>query len=597
MSNKSALENEIDELLLECRQLNFEKKKEAKPVAEKIIELSVAGNFPVTQVKGLVWLATITCDTFAQYDESLVICNEALRIAQALNAPDLLVRVYSAYGICYHYMGDLQASHNQYLQAISIAEEKLNTTLEEKEGVANLYYNVAVLFKTEDFSHLRKTYLEHALKIYEENDFKLGLSRCFNAYSAFYAQQKDYSKALEYQKKALSISEEINDRYGVSVYNNNIGSMYIEMKNFEEGMIYLKLSLQQKTEMGNKHSIAVSHMHIGMAYKEMGKPDEAIVQFRLAENFIGEINSKIFLNEIYEQLAGTYAAKGDFQNAFLYQKKFIETNKQAQIFDKTAAMFEAEAKFKAEKKDRENALLLQKNIEIEEYAKRLEASNNELKQFAHVASHDLREPLRMVSSYIALVERKAAAKLNNEELQFLQFAVDGAKRMDALISDLLELSKLSSVVKTETVDLNKVVNETIFSISENIKELNAEVTFDKLPEIVGDRTQMFQLFQNLITNGLKYNRSVKPQVHIGYESKHKLHIIRVSDNGIGIPAEHRERIFVLFQRLHSRNEYSGTGIGLAICRKIVEQMNGSVTVEENKGGGSAFVIQLPLSRS
>lgn len=594
MSDKSTVEIEIEGLLRECRELNFEKRREAKAVAEKVISMSKAGNLPVAHVKGLVWLATIACDTFSEYDNALKICDEALILAEQLKAPDLLVRVYSTYGVCYHYMGDLQTSHKNYLQAITIAEDKVNNTPEEREGVANLYYNVAVLFKTEDFSHLRQTYLENALRIYEQNDFKLGLSRCYNAYSAFHAQQKDYEQALTFQKKALLISEEINDRHGVSIYNNNIGSMYIEMKNFEAGMVHLQLALKQKTEIGNKHSIAVSHMHLGMAYKEMGNIDDAIREFRLAENFIGEINSKIFLNEIYEHLTNVYALKGDFENAFWYQKKFIETNKEALNFDKTAAVYEAEAKFEAEKKHRENTLLLQKKTEIEEYAKRLEASNNELKQFAHVASHDLREPLRMISSYIALVERKAAQKLNEEELQFLQFAVDGAKRMDALISDLLELSKLSSVLKSETVDLNKIVGETIFSISENIKELRAEVTFDKLPNITGDKTQMFQLFQNLITNGLKYNRSDKPQVHISYELKVGCHIIRVADNGIGIPAEHRERIFVLFQRLHSRNEYSGTGIGLAICRKIVEQMNGSVQVEENQGGGSVFVIRIPL---
>ncbi len=132
------------------------------------------------------------------------------------------------------------------------------------------------------------------------------------------------------------------------------------------------------------------------------------------------------------------------------------------------------------------------------------------------------------------------------------------------------------------------------NLSDTIKQSGAVMTVDKLPVMLADKTQMTQLFQNLISNAIKYNKSPVPQVSLTYREENGSHVFQVSDNGIGIPPEHRERVFVIFQRLHNRNEYSGTGIGLSICRKIIEQMNGTIVVEENPTGGSVFVIQVPL---
>lgn len=590
----NALNEKIEALITQCRELNFEKKKEAVTPIREAIELAEKSNQPALLVKSLVWYATVLCDTYSNYPEAIRIADKANSLATELNDNNLLLRVYSALGMCYHYSGNLQVSHNYYLMAIALAEERSKTDTNELEGLGNLYYNMAVLFKTEEFSKLRIKYLQNAIDIYHQTGYQLGLSRCYNAYSSYHAHLKEYDKAIEYQKKALKISENIGDRHGISIYNNNIGSMYIDTREYELGMKYLTLALEQKIEIGNKHSIAVSHLHIGLAHMEMGDIDQAIKSFLRAELILNEIHSKIFLKEIYEHLSSAYAQKEDYKHAYEFQKKHSELKDELSNFDKTTAIFEAQAKAEMEKTEKEAVLLRQKNAEIQEYAQRLESSNNELKQFAHVASHDLREPLRMINSYISLVERKASEKLNEEEKQFIQFAVEGAKRMDSLISDLLTLSKVSSTAQNDLVDLNMIFGEVMSNLSDAVKQSGAAVSTDKLPLIKADKTQMTQLFQNLISNAIKYNKSTTPEVTLAYREENGHHLITVADNGIGIPPEHRERVFVIFQRLHNRNEYSGTGIGLSICRKIVEQMNGTIAVEENPTGGSAFIIQIPV---
>jgi PAS domain S-box-containing protein len=226
----------------------------------------------------------------------------------------------------------------------------------------------------------------------------------------------------------------------------------------------------------------------------------------------------------------------------------------------------------------------------------LERSNTELEQFAYVASHDLQEPLRMVASYTQLLARRYKGKLDANADEFISFAVDGATRMQLLINDLLEYSRVGRKNKEfAVIDCEIVFDQTISNLRAAIMETSAIITHDSLPTVMADDVQLCRLFQNLIGNAIKYHRQQEdpPRVHVSAKLEGNEWVFSVKDNGIGIDPKHFERIFVIFQRLHRKEEYSGTGIGLAICKKIIERHKGRIWVESQVGKGATFYFSLP----
>ncbi len=216
-------------------------------------------------------------------------------------------------------------------------------------------------------------------------------------------------------------------------------------------------------------------------------------------------------------------------------------------------------------------------------------SNKELEQFAYVASHDLQEPLRMVSSFLQLLEKKYKPQLDDTAKQYIHFAVDGAERMKILILDLLSFSRIGTQVEfSDTVDVNKVFEEVQLNLLTGITENNAKIKVYPLPEIKANKVQITQLFQNLISNAIKYRSSSIPEIEVGCTADDEFYNFYVKDNGIGIENKYFEKIFVIFQRLHNKEAYSGTGVGLSICKKIVEKHGGKFTVTSALGKGSIF---------
>ncbi|MGE5401448.1 MAG: sensor histidine kinase [Ignavibacteriales bacterium] len=238
--------------------------------------------------------------------------------------------------------------------------------------------------------------------------------------------------------------------------------------------------------------------------------------------------------------------------------------------------------------------IMQDEAKLKKTLSDLERSNHELEQFAYVASHDLQEPLRMVASFTQLLEIKYKGKLDKQADEYIGFAVEGAKRMQRIIRDLLDFSRITNNQQYGRVDMNEILNSVLLDLSVLINESGAVITSSGLPVVNASDTQLKQLLQNLITNAIKFHGENFPEIKVEAYTLGNEWVFNIKDNGIGIDPQFSEKIFTIFQRLHNREEYPGTGIGLALCKKIVESYGGRIWVESKPGMGSTFYFTLPV---
>lgn len=283
---------------------------------------------------------------------------------------------------------------------------------------------------------------------------------------------------------------------------------------------------------------------------------------------------------------------------FLTIKQAAETLKQSKeeleikVAARTAELQEANINLSVELDERRRA-----EAKLARYAADLRRSNAELEQFAYVASHDLQEPLRMVASFTQLLAKRYRGKLDQDADEFIGFAVDGANRMQMLINDLLALSRVGTRGKPlEPTDCEALLSHTLTNLAAMLQETGAVVTHDQLPTVLADAVQLGQMFQNLLINALKFQGREPPRVHISAQRQDNEWLFSVRDNGIGIDSQHQERIFAIFQRLHRREDFPGTGLGLALCKKIAERHGGRIWVESEPGRGSTFNFTIPGGR-
>jgi len=295
--------------------------------------------------------------------------------------------------------------------------------------------------------------------------------------------------------------------------------------------------------------------------------------------------SKLYWEDEYRFL------KKDGTYAYVFDKGYIIRNAEGKALRLIGATRDV-----TDRKENE-ALLLELNNRLKQRADELAASNVELERFAYIASHDMQEPLRMITSFLQLFKKKYEDQIDETAEQYINFAVDGADRMKKLIMDLLEYSRVgSNKDDLAEIDTTTLLHEVVNVFISRIDEMKATILVDPLPPVVtANKTQLFQLFQNLIGNALKYHTGESPVVHVQGKEEENQFVFSVRDNGIGIKPIFFEKIFVLFQRLHHKNEYSGTGIGLAICKKIVERHGGRIWVESEPGKGSCFYFTISKS--
>jgi len=300
-----------------------------------------------------------------------------------------------------------------------------------------------------------------------------------------------------------------------------------------------------------------------------------------------------------DRLGDTQRAVLNVLDDFGEEKTRLESTQKAML--NLLEDFDAE-KSKVEGANRELRREIQDRMEAErelmDKTGALARSNAELEQFAYVASHDLQEPLRMVSSYMQLFEKRYRGLVDEQADKYIRYAVEGAKRMQSLIDGLLEYSRIGRQDEpAATVDTEAALAQALSNLRSALDETQAEVTHEELPAVTGHGGQIVQVFQNLVGNGLKFRRADRaPRVHVSAAPEEAGWRFAVRDNGIGIDPHYVDRIFVIFQRLHTRAEYPGTGIGLSICRKVIERHGGRIWVDSSPGQGATFLFTLPRAQ-
>jgi len=345
-------------------------------------------------------------------------------------------------------------------------------------------------------------------------------------------------------------------------------------------MNILRKNLQGQITFGNKRYCETFGQPLE---KMLGKTDFDFFPQKMAEKYVADDHKVVRTGKIFEDIEEHRNPDGTL--CYMHILKGPVSDANGNIVGTQVIFWDV-----TEKKQSEESL--------KQTLADLARSNQDLEQFAYVASHDLQEPLRMIASFTELLARRYKGQLDGEAQEFIQYAIEGAVRMKALINDLLTYSRLDTRGTPFTAtSCSKALAESLKNLQIAIDESRALITQDPLPTVLGDGIQLTQVFQNLISNAIKFHGPNSPQIQIKVKKIGQEWQFSVADNGIGIDQEHRERIFVIFQRLHSRERYPGTGIGLAICKKIVERHGGRIWMDSKPGQGTTFYFTLPVMPS
>ncbi len=493
-----------------------------------------------------------------------------------------------------------------YIRKLQESEEKLINSENFLNLIVENIPNMLFVKDAKDLKFVRFNKAGEELLGYSRNDL-IGK----NDYDFFSKEEAEFftskDRVVLENKKLLDIPEE-------SVKTNNKGTRILETKKIpildNEGKpLYLlgisnditeRRKMQEALQISEEKfntafrlspaGIAIINLSTGK-YMDVNDSFLRIIGFE-REEIVGHtsLETNIFDPDVNKQILEEIKTEGSIRNkeiafrkksgetgTLLFSTELININNASHTL---TILYDITKRIKAE-------------TELKQKSEELARSNQELEQFAYVASHDLQEPLRMVNSYVQLLSNRYKDKLDEDANDFIAFAVDGSNRMRMLIQSLLEYSRVNRVKPFEKININEVLTEVQHDIKGVIEENKAIIKIDQLPDIIGDTVLIGQLFQNLIINAIKFRGKESPAVSIsGEKINGNEYLFSVKDNGIGIQKEYREKIFIIFQRLHNKDKYSGTGIGLAICKKIVERHGGEIWVESETGEGSTFYFTI-----
>lgn len=526
--------------------------------------------------------------------------------------------------------------------------------LRNRPGIAQVNYHLGALwFERKDYEQALH-HFSSALAAYTELSDADGRIQTLSKLGRTYGALRDYKKSLQFGLEALGLAQQLKDDFLQTSINTSLGTAYLNLGELGDALKYYRVALDYAEELENDRLIVQVAGKLGDTYHALCNEPKAAEYYKKAIDLAQDIDNKNVHRDLYQSLYEYHDEYGRTDMAYAYLKKLTQIKEELYSEERTRQFINNQIRYQTATKEEENKRLKANELEhqviisnqrIQNYVltffiilallatyflynafrqkkaynqelqnevkkqtlsleksneellasnKQLEQSNNELERFAYIASHDLKSPLRNIISFLNLIQRKMR-KYDDEDLkEYLRFATDNAKQMNQLIADVLEFSRIQHVEsEKQPVDLNESLILVMQNVQELMEEKHAIVESHSLPVVQANSVHVLQLFQNLVGNGIKYNENPNPKVFIRHRSEADHYVFSITDNGIGIEPEFHEKIFQMFKRLHTGKEYSGTGIGLAVCKKIINNWGGKIWLESDPGEGTTFYFTIP----
>ncbi len=558
---------------------------------------------------------------FGDYEKAYDFQLQALEIFETeKDTHEIAVCLYRI-GTIFFYQNNMDMAKENYEQALVLAKITLDNRM-----IYSTYCALGNVYSSLDEPKKAENYLLESLKLAKEMPYETGISYALLNLGDFYTEVEEYGKAAKYLKESLEMKRKMKDKWGELSNLINYASLEEKVGNYQQALLYLNqgMALARETKVKSRimeiyndmslvhsklknYDLAYDYLTKGVALKDsilnestlkdMKKRNtryevqkrEAEITLLKKEKEIASLNTYIFIG----------AAICLFLLSMLLFSRYRVQRKSNELLEgknKQIHLQNEKLEDANERQKETNALLEQKSEQIHLQNKKLEESNEDLKNFAYVASHDLKEPLRMISSYTSLLNKRYSHLFDETAEEFFEFITDGARRMEGMLDDLLSYSRVNSQDQPKkpinTLHIMQIVE---VNLRNKVEAAGGELRFkeEQFPTIMSNRTHMTQLFQNLVSNGLKFTGDKKPIVTVACYLKEDNYVFSVKDNGIGISPKNKEKIFEMFSRLHTRDEYEGTGIGLATCKKIVERLGGQIWVESEVNEGCTFFFSVP----
>lgn len=560
----------------------------------------------------------------SEFKISLEYAEISLKYNEAIKSKAHEAHIYKCFGNSYLRMGFLDKALNYYFQSLEICK-----ILDNNNEYAAICNNIGVVYKDKGEYEKALSYYMQSLEIKKNAQDFNALSNVYINIGIMYYHQQEYDKSLKYLEKILNIAPGELSEVVLANVHNNIGQVCVELRDYKKAIDHIQIALDINAKTENKNGMAHSYQEIGRIMQLKNEYHTAIKSYEKALRLSQEIGSlsneagclyllgsisyemndyekaEAYLLKSYEinkeldikpPLAATcellselYHDTDRFSESCMYMRHLLKLQEELSNEEKTRLLAEMKTRFELQQRDSTIETL---NVKQELLLK----ANQELELFAGKAAHDLKEPLRMMSSFSSLLVRKYGEQLDETGKEFVSHIHEGAKRMEKLLTDMLTFAKSGADPSDSiSVNLNDILHVVKSNLRLKIDETQADIQYKNLPTVRAANVAMIQLFQNIIANALKFSKpDTLPLIQIettDYDDN--FYQISIADNGIGIPESQTQKVFIIFQRLHAKLDYEGSGIGLATCKKIVECLGGKIWLESIEGKGTTFFFLLP----